>query len=166
MMIRSESDFIRTANASYDLAGIVTAYLKLFRQYTNNANDLRIPKDDFAVTFTPSKKEGCITVDIWWTSHYSTQCPTYYEPDDEAFSEVWGDDNTSGYTVVHSSDRESMRINIPISHLMRSEEQMKADFIARATKIAADAKEAARVSRINEITSELAKLTDAAPKEI
>jgi len=160
MLLRSESDFIWVTNAAYDLAGLVTAYLKLFRKHINGYADIRIPDEDFAVTFEPSKTEGMITVQLWWTRHYTTSTPVYYDVDDDNFSEAWGADNTCGSETHHHSSRESPGINIPIANLMRSKEQMEADFVQRAAKIKADKAEALRLSTIAELEAKLLKLKE------
>ena len=158
MLLRSESDFIWTTGAAYDLSCIVTTYLKLYRKHLNGENKLYIPKEEFAVTFLPSTMERCITVALWWTAHYSTEVTQYYDADDDNFSEAWGSDNSCGVSIAHSESKENMRLHIPISHLMRNEDQMKADFVARESKVKADKAEAARLARIASLKAELTKL--------
>lgn len=158
MFLRSESDFVWAANAAHDLAAIVSAYLTLFRKHINGSNDVYITDEPFAVTFTPSTKEGNITINLWWTAHHSTEVTQYYDVDDDMFSEHWGADNLCGVSIQHSTSRENMQLNIPIQHLMRNEENMKADFVSREAKMKSDKAEARRVARIAELKSELIKL--------
>lgn len=160
MLLRSESDFIWVTNASYDLAGIVTTYLKLFRKHINGYSDIWIPDEDFAVTFEPSKAEGKITANLWWTHKYTTSHAVYYDVDDDNFSEAWGADNTCGSETKHHSSRESQGVIIPIANLMRNKEQMESDFIQRAAKIKADKAEALRLSTIADLEKQLSKLKE------
>ena len=158
MLLRSESDFIWVTNAAHDLAGLVTAYLKLFRTHTQGDGGVNIPDERFAVTFGPSTREGSITVMLWWTYYYSTEVTQYYDVDDDMFSEAWGSDNSCGVSIEHNESKERLKLNIPIKFLMMSEAQMKSYFVDRTRKLKVDAAESARVKRIDELKKELSKL--------
>lgn len=151
MLLRDESDFIRAANMSYDLAAIVTTYLKLFRKHTNGWGDVWMPDESFAVVHIPSKIEGMVCVDVLWKHKYSVTTPTYYDVDDDNFSESWGSSNISGEETSFHESNQCKRIHIPIRQLMMTEQTMIDFFVNKE-------KELKRAKAMAETAEEIAQL--------
>lgn len=162
MMLRGEGDFIRAANMSYDLAAIVTTYMKLFRKHINGYNDIYVPDEPFVVAFLPSTQEGCIKVKLLWKHSYLVSTPEYYDVDDDNFSEAWGADNQCGETVSSKTSHEYMVLHLPIVTLMMNEQNMNNWFINREKEIAIAQKQAAINEEISQLETRLAQLKTAA----
>lgn len=160
MLLRTESDFIFASNISYDLAGIVTTYLNLYRKYVNGHNNVTVPDTKYMVSFNPTKKEGFIDVVLHWTDHHTYTETLYYDSDSDYFSEAWGADNSYGETSHTEDFPKSAGINIPIKHLMMNEEQMLKHFEILKNKIAQDKAEAIRNSEIIRLTKQLEELRE------
>ncbi len=62
-LIYNESSVILAANMAVDLQNRVMTYLKYFRKYVDGHNDVWVHSNSQCV-FRPSRKEGCITVQI------------------------------------------------------------------------------------------------------
>lgn len=158
MLLKTQADFIYASNIAYDLAGVVTTYLKLWREYINGFNDVLVPKYEFAVTFIPAKKPDKISVVLHWTDQRTYTETLYYDVDSDYFSEAWGADNSYGSTSHTEYFADSCSFNIPISHLSMSESQMINYFKEKKMEIELVKLENERQSKIEKLTKELNEL--------
>lgn len=159
MLLRTEGDFIYATNIAYDLAGVVTTYLNLWRDHINGFNGVTIPKYEYAVTFKPAKKPGTIAVVIHWTDQRTYTETLYHDVDSDYFSEAWGSDNSYGSTSHTEPYPDSRSFNIPVSHLMMDQALMLKYFEDKSVEIATFKEELARQKRVDQLTKELAALT-------
>lgn len=156
MMLRTEGDFIRASNMSYDLAAVVSTYLQLHRKYINHHNGVSVPDKDFAITFLPTKQERFISVALHWTDTRSWTETLYYDTDSDYFQESMGGADNSCGEVSHSEDYpRSSYISIPISHLMVNEAAMTDWFVKKRQAITLEKAEVERVKRVAQLEAEL-----------
>lgn len=157
-MLRTEGDFILASNMSYDLAGIITTYLKLYKTYINGYNGVNIPDKEFAVTLKPPSKEGFVTAVLHWTDWRTHTETLYYDSDSDYFSESWGSDNSCGETSYTVDYAESKGIDIPIKHLMMTKDQMLKYFQQKKVSVETEKKEAIKQEEIKRLKNQLEKL--------
>jgi hypothetical protein len=158
MFLRTESDFIVASNMAYDLAGVVTTYLDLFREYINGYNGINIPSYEYAVTFKPSKKEHFIQAVLHWTDQRVHTETLYYDSDSDYFSEQWGADNSCGESSYTEEYARSKHIDIPIQNLMMNAGQMLTYFKDKKVMWEAEKKEVIRLEEIRRLKAELERL--------
>ena len=157
-MLRTEGDFILASNMSYDLAGIATTYLKLYKTYINGYNGVNVPDKEFAITLKPPSKEGFVTTVLHWTDWRTHTETLYYDSDSDYFSESWGADNSCGETSYTVDYAESKGIDIPIKHLMMTKDQMFKYFQQKKVSVEAEKKEAIKQEEIKRLKIQLEKL--------
>lgn len=158
MTIRSETDIVLASNSAQDLTKVVFNYLSIYKKYANGKNGVKIPDESFSVLFKPMRKDGFLSVCLVYTRTTQHQVTEYYDVDDDNFSEVWGSDNSCGYSIKTTKYVHEDLIDIPFSQLLCNLETMKKNVLSFVERDNAKIAEKLRVDRIATLESELTKL--------
>lgn len=156
-MLRSESDIVSAVNGSRDLIGLAVTFLKLWRKHANGVNNVTIPNEDFNLVLMPLKKEGMLSVGLFYTrtDHWST--PTYYDVDDDMYVESYSSSANISGSESHSKDvRCDKFIDLPFKMLMSPKMEVDIIQLAEADKIKKS--QAAKVEKIAALERQLSKL--------
>ncbi|MNF82977.1 hypothetical protein D3C84_652890 [compost metagenome] len=157
-MLRTQGDFVLAANLSFDLSALVTTYINMFREYVNGYNGVRIPLEEYAITFSPPRKEGYISVQLHWIAQQIHTETLYYDTDSDYFCESLGADNSYGQSSHTEYYPESKTISIPIVHLMLDKAGLERSFSELKLDIAAKRAEDVRLREVEQLRARLKTL--------
>lgn len=155
--LHTEADIVRAFDGARDLTNLVVAYLTLWRKYANGLSGVRVPDQNFTVSFLRIDVDR-VHFKIVYTVTEVTQEPVYYDVDDDCFQEGYGNTNVSHYVPVFDPRLCEAGVALPFSALLQS----KADMEFGIRKFAENEKKSLHQKqvqgKISELESELQRL--------
>lgn len=161
MTLRTVGSLIGAANGAKDLQAMAVNFFQNYRRHANGVASITITDQPFvavAVAVAGTADLPKLTFALVWSERHSWQVTDYLSPDDDDFDESWGADNSCGYHIESEERQHELRLTIVAEHLlMPNDKQIE---MLQRWKVAddADKKERARLSKIGELQSQIAKL--------
>lgn len=161
MSLRTIRSLVGAANGAKDLHSMATNFLGNYRRHANGVNGVTVTERPFVVASvgvagTPDSPS--LIFALIWTERSSWQVTDYLSPDDDAYTEGWGADNSCGFHIESSESQKEQRVELLAALLlMANDKQVE---MLKNWKVSHDAKikEQRRLEQIQYLENQLGAL--------
>jgi len=126
MSLRTIGSLVGAANGAKDLHSMAANFLGNFRRHANGVNGVTITSEPFVVAVVGvagTSDSPRLTFALIWTERSSWQVTDYLSPDDDAFIEGWGADNSCGFHIESSESQKEQRVEVLAAHLLMTNDK-------------------------------------------